>query len=127
MRIAPLLLPGALIACATAPAPVIPGCYEGPCVAIGESQRAGEIEVVPLAVREDSRCPIEADCVGAGRVRINAQLTIGHEVFETELTSWEGMDINGGTLTLVEVAPDASSQWPNLQPEDYRFRFEFED
>lgn len=114
-----------LAACVATSEPEIPGCYEGPCVAIGESQQLPGIEVVPLEVLEDSRCPIEAECVWSGELRLHVQLTLGHEVITSEITTLEPMIINGGALALVEAAPDASSQWPDLSPEDYRFRFEF--
>ena len=105
----------------------VPGCYEGPCVKIGETQDLGSLlHVSPLAVIEDSRCPIEADCVWAGQVRVNVRFDIGHETFETEMTAYDPFTINGGVLTLREVAPDMSSQWAPLQPGDYSFGFVFE-
>ncbi len=116
-----------LSACATAQPTDIPDCYQGPCIGIGEVQDLGHIQVKPLAVLEDSRCPIEADCVWEGRLRLQTELTLGHEVITAELTAWDGFTINGGTLTLAEVAPDASVQWPNLREEDYSFRFSFAD
>jgi hypothetical protein len=114
-----------LASCATAQNAEIPGCYEGPCVAIGEAQDLGSMQVTPLAVLTDSRCPIEAECVWAGELKINAQLNIGHESFETELSAWQPFTINGGTLLLAEVAPDASVEWSGLEGKDYRFRFTF--
>jgi len=104
----------------------IPGCRAVDCVAIGEAQRVfTDFSVTPLAVLEDSRCPIEADCVWAGRVRVEAQLDLGHERITIELASSEPLRINGGFLSLAEVAPDASTQWDPLRPEDYRFGFAF--
>lgn len=117
----------ALAGCATATVPDIPGCREGPCVAVGESQQvAPDFAVKPLNVREDSRCPIEADCIWAGRVMLEAELTLGHEVITVELASDDPYVINGGTLSIAEIAPDASVRWPQLTPGDYRFRFAFE-
>lgn len=126
MRMVPAL-PAAilLVACTTAAEPQVPGCYEGPCIAIGESQQLPGIVVEPLEVLEDSRCPIEADCIWEGEVRINTQLTLGHEVITSELTTQQPLRINGGDLHLVEVAPDASTQWPQLEDGNYRFRFAF--
>lgn len=115
----------ALAGCAAAPAPEIPGCREGPCIQMGQSQTFGIMAVTPLEVLEDSRCPIEAECVWAGRFRIRARLDIGHETIETEIEAWQPLTINGGTLLLEEVAPDPSVQWPKLAPGDYSMRFSF--
>ena len=103
----------------------IPGCYEGPCIAIGESQTFGIMTVSPLEVLVDRRCLIEADCIDMDELRIRAQLEIGHEVIEVELEAWKPFRIHRGTLMLAEVAPDASSQWLDLKQTDYRFRFTF--
>jgi len=128
MKLACTFAPLALLsACATAQTAEIPGCRQGPCVRIGEVQDLGDIQVKPLAVLEDSRCPIEADCSWAGQLRLETELTLGHEVITVELTAWQGFTINGGTLTLAEVAPDPSVQWPDLRGQDYSFRFAFTD
>lgn len=105
----------------------LPGCYEGPCVRIGETQDLGTIAITPLEVIEDSRCPVEAECIWPGRVLINAQIESRGASAKTRLDieSWKPLAIHGGTLELVEVAPDASVQWPDLAPGDYRFRFRF--
>ena len=127
MRMMPIL-PAALflVACtAAAPPRSIPGCYQGPCIAIGEAQQFGIMRVTPLEVLADSRCPIEAECVWAGELRVNTRLDIGHETITVELKAYEPFTINGGTLLLAEVAPDASSQWPTPGQQNYAFRFTF--
>lgn len=116
-----------LAGCATASPPEIPGCRNGPCIGIGETQDLGSLlRVTPLTVLEDSRCPIEADCAWEGAFRIDARLDIGHETITVELKAWEPFAINGGTLLLAEVAPDPSVQWPNLEAGDYQLGFTFE-
>jgi hypothetical protein len=127
MRVKPILLAGLLLgACAGAKPPAsIPGCHEGPCIAIGQSQQFGIMRVTPLEVLADSRCPIEAECVWAGELKVRTRLDIGHETIWVDIKAWEPFTINGGTLLLAEVAPDASSQWPKPEPQDYGFRFTF--
>ena len=130
--IAPLAL--ALLAplsgCMTAGTePEIPGCRGMECVALGEAQelgpQPGDLIVTPRAVIEDSRCPIEADCVWAGRLRLKADVQLGHEVITVELATDEPLRINGGMLSIAEVAPDASVEWTPIPPEAYRFGFAF--
>ena len=118
----------ALGACAgSAPPSGIPGCYEGPCIAIGASQQFGIMTVTPLEVLSDSRCPIEAECAWAGELKVRTRVDIGHETIEVDIIARQKFRINGGDLLLAEVAPDASSQWPQLKPKDYAFRFTFEE
>ena len=96
------------------------------CVSIDEAQQVWEgLVVTPLEVLEDSRCPIEADCVWEGRVRLSAQLDMGHESISVTLDSGEPLRINGGFLSVAEIAPDMSTAWAPIQAEDYRFAFKF--
>jgi len=121
-----LLVAGvALATCTTAGSAKIPGCYKGPCVKIGEAQDLPGIRVIPLAVLTDDRCPIEADCATPDKFVLKARLDMGHETIEMELPGYEPVRINGGMLTLAEIAPDSSIQWLHLKPGDYAFRFTF--
>ena len=124
------MLASAVTGCVTPePEREIPGCTSMECVAIGEAQQIGQYEgdlvVIPLEILEDSRCPIEADCIWEGRVRLKSELRIGHEIVTLELTTEEPLRIKGGMLSVGEVAPEVSSQWMPLEPEDYRFGFGF--
>ena len=105
------------------------GCTTLECVGLGESQEigryAGDLVITPLEVLEDSRCPVETECVWEGRVRLSARVTMGQETITTELTSEQPLRINGGMLSIGEVAPEASSQRMPLEPEDYRVGFLF--
>lgn len=124
-----LLVPGLIFAaaCTTAnESPEKPGCRRMDCVAMGEPQvLSAEFAVTPLKILEDSRCPIEAECVWAGRVRMKARLDLGHESTTVEISSDEPLHINGGMLSIAEIAPDMSSEWSPLEPSDYRFGFIF--
>ena len=122
---AAIALSAALAACATAGTQENPGCRTMECVAIGESQTAGAIVVTPLEVIEDSRCPVDAQCVWAGRVRVTSQLQLGHEVITVELDSSQPLHIDAGMLSIAEIAPDASTKGSPISPKHYRFGFTF--
>ena len=96
------------------------------CISIGEAQKVWEgIEITPLEVLEDSRCPIEAECVWEGRVLLQARLDLGHERITIELDSSEPMRIGGGFLSIKEIAPEMTTAWSPIKPEYYQFGFGF--
>lgn len=102
----------------------IPGCYENECTPIGVPVTVTEgLIVTPLEVLEDSRCPAEAECVWEGRVVLKARLDLGHESITAELTTREPTRMHGGMLSVVEVAPYASTKWTPVPAESYRFAF----
>jgi hypothetical protein len=109
-----------LIACATSSdrQPV-----EGP-VALGATAFVGGPKVTPQQIVEDSRCPMNARCVWAGRVIVRTTVTLGSGDQTVDLTLGEPTQVADGTLTLVSVAPERmTGQTPS--PADYRFAFEF--
>ena len=81
--------------------------------------------VTPLEVLEDSRCPINARCVWAGRTRLSVKIDLGARSEVREIASDAPIQIADGTLSLVEVQPDrfAGEQPRPVQP--YRFGFRF--
>jgi hypothetical protein len=70
---------------------------------LGEEVQIGDVRVTPLAVVEDSRCPSDATCVWAGRVRLRVRIGgAGEQVMEIG----HPLTVAGGQrLTLVAVAP----------------------
>lgn len=94
---------------------------------IGQTVSVGGPKVTPVAVLEDSRCPMNARCVWAGRVRISARIDLGSGSQTRELTQGEPVQVADGTLELVEVQPDkvAGEATPAVTPGDYRFGFRF--
>lgn len=93
---------------------------------IGETVSVDGPKVKPLAVLEDSRCPMNARCVWAGRVRIRVRIDLGSGSQVRELTQGEPVQVADGSLELVEVQPDRPmTNEPNLAPADYRFGFRF--
>ena len=62
----------ALSACAT-----LPTAAAGPTAGLGQAATVGELRVRPLRVIEDSRCPINARCVWAGRLIVRTQVSGG--------------------------------------------------
>ena len=119
IRTVPLLALLALASCAAVPQR---DYVNGPTAPLNEFAALDGLTVRPLAVIEDSRCPLLVRCVWAGRVRISAEVR-GEGV--RELTLGEPVATSGGTLTLVDVRP--SKRTPEaIAPRDYQFTFTFQ-
>ena len=113
------LLAFALAGCATL-APASPG----PTAALGQRAEVDGVRIRPLAIVEDSRCPMNARCVWAGRliVQVEIEFNGGSEEFRGNLTLGEPLALGRETVTLVGAAPEklAGAQTPARA---YRFTF----
>ena len=70
---------------------------------LNEEVRFGDISVKPLQILEDSRCPLDVECVWAGRIRVRVSVSgVGAPVMELN----QPVTVTGGVqLSLVAVAP----------------------
>ena len=91
---------------------------------LGQTVNAGGPRVTPLAVLEDSRCPMEARCVWAGRLRLSVRVTTGAGSSVREIASDKPVQVADGQLELAGVMPPRSVRGP-IKPSDYRFNLKF--
>ena len=119
-----VLAPLALAGCATLPDDA-PASTDGIARA-GLDQRVyvDGPYVTPLAVLEDSRCPMNARCVWAGRTRLTVKIDLGSRSETREISSDAPIQVADGTLSLVEVQPDLMAG-AQTEPKAYRFGFTF--
>lgn len=89
---------------------------------IGETADLGEgLRVRPLEVIEDSRCPQNARCVWAGRLRLGVDI---EGVGEREvIDDGEAVETPRGAFALVAVSPGPWTDWPEGAKPPYRFGF----
>ena len=98
---------------------------DGSDVALGQRAYVDGPIVQPVAILEDSRCPMNARCVWAGRVRVQMLWIRGNgEKQPFEVTLGEATPLADGSITLEAVRPDKMTN-VELKPEDYRFAFRF--
>lgn len=76
-------------------------------------------------VVEDSRCPMNARCVWAGRATIRLTLRDARRTRQADLTLGEAVPFADGKLTLVSVAPERIAGTRTKRPGPYRFAFEY--
>lgn len=89
---------------------------------IGQTADLGSgLRVRPLEVIEDSRCPQNARCVWAGRLRVRVNV---EGVGEREVILDEGVvETPRGSFTMVAASPGPWTDWPENARPAYRFGF----
>ena len=86
------------------PLPVMSGSASA-TVAIGGRAMLNGLVLRPIAVVEDSRCPINARCIWAGRLILRTDLSAGGWHEQRDLTLGTPQPVPGGKLTLAAAEP----------------------
>ena len=123
-----LLAPLLLAACATAPmmpppSPLVISGSATATVGFGAQAMLNGLTIVPLQLLEDSRCPINARCVWAGRLILRTQFSAGGPRETRDFTLGTPQAVPGGTLTLVGAEPAKLAGSPGNPPANL-FSFE---
>ena len=94
--------------------------------AIGERGEFGPV-IIPRRVIEDSRCPMNARCVWAGRLVVETQILLrgGAESLTVPMTMGEPVPVADGAATLVAVWPDQVTGH-TIAASQYRFAYRFD-
>lgn len=118
------LVPALLAGCTVVPAPdTVPPQPAGYAVPFGQPVRVADLVVTPKKLVEDSRCPMNARCVWAGRVVVTTRI-VGPDFSDTaDLTLGEPFGTHGKMIALVSVRPEKMTA-TEIQPGDYRFTYE---
>ena len=80
------------------------------------------VKVAPLEVVEDSRCPIDVQCIQAGTVRVRTLLISGLGQSEVIFKLDTPVSTEAEEVTLVKVTPERVAG-KNIVPGQYRFEF----
>ena len=119
-----LFTPPVLAACAVVPPPA-PAPHDGVARAgLRERVYVDGPFVTPLEVLEDSRCPMNARCVWAGRTRISIRIELSSRSETREIATDAPIQVADGQLSLVEVQPDRMAG-EEADLGKYRFGFRF--
>ena len=112
----------ALSACATGSGVGPPIRADG-VAALGETMRVGRLRVTPQALVEDSRCPLNARCVWAGRLVLRTRIDGAGWRETVDLTLGQPATVHGSRILLAAVRPDKMA---GLAPSPGAYRFGFE-
>lgn len=102
-------------AAVSAPAPAAPP------VRIGQAVQLGGMQITPLAVVEDSRCPATVSCVWAGRVVLRVGIVAHGTKAVHVLALGKPLRIDRHLVTLETVTP--AKTIAGVAPNAYRFTF----
>lgn len=92
----------------------------------GQTANVGPLLVQPIALVEDSRCPINARCIRAGRLVIKARVTFqgGSEQMLTNMTLGTTLTLGAEQVILVAGEPGRLASVRGNPPAN-RFTFEY--
>jgi len=96
-----------------------PGSGPVKTLRLGQSGDFGPVNLTPINVDEDSRCPVGTQCIWAGQVRVKVLVEpagANHAVFAT---LGQPMGVDGGTLLIEQVTPSRTST-RQIPPNHYR-------
>ena len=114
-----------LSACVTAATTGTP-LADGNNVPLGRSAYVDGPIIRPVKIIEDSRCPMNARCIWAGTVKIEAIWVRPGGDRKIELELGKPVQLADGSIELTDVAPSRiAGEGRELKPADYRFSFRF--
>ena len=97
----------------------------GPTAGLGQVAYTNGLYVRPIAIVEDSRCPINAICVWAGRLIVRSEVRGGSWKKVLNLELGKSQQVADGALTLIGAQPSKLAGTP-AEPGAYRFTFDFQ-
>lgn len=128
LPLAPALLLASLAACAVipdAPRPESAATAQGTPVALGQAVQVGSVVATPMEVVEDSRCPINARCVWAGRLVVKTRIDGAGWRDTADLTLGEPWSTHDVGIALTSGEPGRmAGEGAETPKEAYRFTFE---
>ena len=95
-------------------------------VSLGQNAYIDGPVIRPMKIIEDSRCPINARCIWAGTVKIEAIWVRPGPDRTIQLELRKPVPLTDGTIELTDVSPSRmAGEGRELKPSDYRFNFRF--
>ncbi len=91
---------------------------------LAEATRIGALIVTPRVVIEDSRCPINARCVWAGRAIVRTEVAGAGWRETRDLTLGERITTHGTSLALTSIEPSKVAGAQPVPPQPILFGFE---
>ncbi len=105
--------------------PAVPAPSKSATVEAGINRSATQlgIGILPLTIIEDSRCPVDVECIWAGRLRVKVRIHNAMGDSDKEFVIGQTITTKTETITLVQAAPIPHAG-VTITPADYSFIFE---
>jgi len=91
---------------------------------LGQSGDFGPVNLTPVSVDEDSRCPSGVQCIWAGQVRVKVLIEPAGANYTAFATLGQPLGVDGGTLLVEQATPQRTST-TQIPPNHYRFRIRY--
>lgn len=91
-------------------------------LSLEEEGSALGVSITPLSIEEDSRCPLDVQCIQAGTVRLQILVRSGLGESIMPITLGSSITTEAESITLVNVRPSPFSD-TTIEREDYVFEF----
>ena len=91
---------------------------------LGQSGDFGPVNLTPVNVDEDSRCPRAVQCIWAGQVRVKVLVEPAGANYTAFATLGQPFGVDGGTLLVEQVTPQRTST-AQIPPNHYRFKIRY--
>jgi hypothetical protein len=91
---------------------------------LGQAGDFGPVNLTPISVEEDSRCPAGTQCVWAGQVKVKVLVEPAGADHSVLAIAGKPLAIDGGTLLIEQVAPARGSTAPT-PPSHYSFTIRY--
>ncbi len=89
---------------------------------LGQSKSIQGVTIAPLAVTQDSRCPVNVTCIWAGTVDVRTRVTDAAGASDVVFSLNSPVAAGGLTITLTKVSPE-KHEGVTLKDSDYVFTF----
>lgn len=86
---------------------------------LGMTGDFGPVNLTPINIDEDSRCPVAVQCIWAGQVRVKVLVEPAGANYTVFATLGQPLGVDGGTLLVEQVTPQRTSTAP-IPPSHYR-------
>jgi hypothetical protein len=101
--------------------PLVANPVQANSAAIGSSASMQGTTIGILGLVEDSRCPVDVQCIQAGTVRVRTSVDALNRDFV--FTLGQPQVVGSTTITLASVTPAQRYSKQTVEPGDYRFSF----
>jgi hypothetical protein len=91
---------------------------------LGQTGDFGPVNLTPINVDQDSRCPVGTQCIWAGTVRLKVLVEPAGANYTAFATLGQPLEVDGGTLLLEDVTPRRTSTG-QIPPDHYSFTLRY--